>query len=456
VVRLKEVLDELVMKGVLISDRDVIRACSERAPDSPRPSIGTLGIVARAQDEHLAASLRRHLDSVRTSGQRLRVIVVDLCPDTWKAKVNRLAIASLAREYGAFVCYADMGRLSEVTRELAASGVPEEVAEYALVPAVHSNVAAAMNAILLDTTGELVVLTGAMVADRFLSHPWSDRSLMIAGSCPESAYELLMLPEPSNGDPRPNCGILDVLGPVLGLSTSELVKAFADGNIRLEDCCDHLLEGLLRSAGVVAVVSPGLATRSESKGFRALMTKGYALSHHGFRHAPCLGIDNRRFNPPFVPVGGAEDLFAELLASMHSDGFALNVPWAATGTDVDVTRANTAARTRALDDFTALSACIAAARSMLPSCNPTQTLQLLGSQLCEANCLSADDLAPRVWPYLSDRFRAALADRDPRYWWPERARRTVAEVAQLFRWWPTITATWAERRNCSGGIAQRL
>jgi hypothetical protein len=451
VVRLRAVLDDLVARGVLMSEDDLVQACRCGGADPPAPPITAVGLVIPPTGGDAAARVQEYLASDRAADSALRVIVLDLCRDPDSAKANRRRLAAV-REPGS-IYYADRARLHAVTTRLLQQGLLGPGAEHALIPSDGWEMSAGLNALLLDTRGELALLTTSDVEERCWRHPSGGHTLAVAdGSASTPAQRCAMACSPEVAA-QSSAGTRVVAAGVLGSSVRGLIARFSrEGRTtRLQAASDELMQAMRTGAATVRLASFGCATPLAGGALEADIADAYTLMHTARRLGACIGVDNRSLSPPFLPLRDADRLFAELTSLMYDDAFLVTVPWAVVSEPAGPPGEAAGAHVPFQDDCAIVSACLGIARGHTVGQAPAHVLRFCGMQLAEACRLSSTELARRLRPCLYDRFGPALTNVEPPSWPTSETRETLHRAARILDGWPRLVAAWDDLKLALGG-----
>jgi hypothetical protein len=345
-------LASMAEERCLVSEPELFR---RRSPPRAPTRIATLAVPTCGRPELLERALESYLANARDHGRELEVFVSEDSRDRATAARTREITARVAREHGARAYYADRERRRLFAARLAAeAGVPPPTVQLGLFEdsGLGGSIGANRNSILLHTVGEAFfsadddtvcaparlprharradVIVGATDAEEYWCFPSREEALAFVEACDADligAHEALL--------GRPLDHVLAELG--------------SSRPVRVGRACAHLVEGLVGAHARVAVTLGGVVgdsgmhsgalllwpeggtlgrlLASEQAYMSAFRSReivraapGLSFSHHGPVTSTALGIDNRDWVPPFVPVLRGEDTgWSQLLTQVFDD-----------------------------------------------------------------------------------------------------------------------------------------
>ncbi len=359
-------LSILTTSGLLIRHSDVLArlACGKSAPgDGSR--IETLGVVTRDRPETLSRCLESYAQNVREWGRQLDIVVVDDSREAETQERNRRVLSHVHKLYGLPVWYAGPAEKQKYADALAAeAGCPTELVGDALLPARSgvSTCGANRNALQLATVGRLVVSVDDDTVCRVVeSAERPPEVLRIAAS--RDVHELHFFGTRDEALAWPTRSEFDLLGAherLLGRALSDCTWDWGMERVWIESLPAWLTRVLGRRSGTVCLTSPGIVgdcgsevadwnlllrgpsherlVRTSDR-YRQFMSGSPALrvaiatnvTAAGGWMGYCMGIDNRRLTPPFMPVGRNQDgLFFAAVLKCSSSALAAHLPAAIT------------------------------------------------------------------------------------------------------------------------------
>jgi hypothetical protein len=355
--RTRKLLAELAEAGMLISDDQLIRRCSNTSYEGIKAArIGSLGLISGQKtpsDFHI--HLQTYLDHFRQYGRKLDVIVTDLEDFS---DFKRAVLLDLKQRYACNVSYLDARARGDIAQDLMRHGVPPDRANFALFGLGNKgcNLGALKNALLLKCPSQGVMFCDVSTVCTPWWHSCDDRlpKLRVTSQGVE-AYKLF----------RPNNRLLQVSQKPdliashehgLGKLVGQVVADFhVKGHVAFESTCEHLLDSLWQGRGrvvattngilsVIDHMSPELArsifteqsSRVSPKEFAGNSWRGklllnsadcYTLGHEATvgNHSICL--DTSANLPPFMPVGEEDQqIFFLTLIHCFPSSYVFSVP----------------------------------------------------------------------------------------------------------------------------------
>jgi hypothetical protein len=358
---IRGILNDLVARGVLVSDADLGRLLAgaeaqARAGDAEAPDLApitVLGVPTRDRPRSLRRALESYARDLAASGRALEVVVVD--DSTTEALVREASEVSrdVAARTGARLRYVGPAAKKRFARELAeASGAPLGVVERALAASEAGVFAAGAgrNALLLDAAGQRALQVdddtigdargapGALpgVSARSFEDPtdmWFDEREGAAGPL---ATDYPALHERLLG--RRGSALLGDAGGDLGTASAPLFgRLLRGGRVR---CTQLGLRGDSALGTMMYLLTIGQPARSRLLASEAIY-RGAVTSRRLARAVPiatiteldgcmtaAIGLDARAILPPFPPVERNEDgLFGAALGACDRSALFGHLPW---------------------------------------------------------------------------------------------------------------------------------
>jgi len=358
---LRTALSQCLAQGLLISEQQLIERCrqSREAEQPPRKRIDTVGIVTRDRPSHLRKCIGSLVGNLRTFHRNTSIVVLDGSSEQAR-QVNRSLVAATSSETGISIRYGDLGDRIAFLYRLQKAGIPKEASEFCLLPQGGEvlSVGAGRNALLLETTQQLLLSLDDDTECRFSHHPEARKGLDFGSE--SDPMEFWFFRDRASATSFHQEEAVDLVGAheaLLGASPCHLLANWPD-DIQITDACGHLFESLLTERGKIVLTFMGITGDSGMSCSGSLLTllgssyQRLTAGEHAFetaltsrelvRVAPCstighsdwcmayaLGLDNSEFLPPFFPIFRNEDgLFGRLLQATGQHAFQGYVPWA--------------------------------------------------------------------------------------------------------------------------------
>lgn len=353
----KKLLVELAETGLLISDDQLLRICTNTSYEGVKTTkVSSLGllkgdITSAAFDAHLET----FLDHIREHGRELSVIVSGLEDFS---DSDRRSLSALKRRYHCNLTYQDARDRHHIAQNLIRHGVPPDRAEFALFGLGRKgcNLGALRNGLLLQCPLQGLMICNLSSVCTPLWHPHADRRPTLRVTSKEVEAYRLFRPDDSLLQPSPKSDIIAAHEQGLGKLVPQLVADFhANGRVVFESACEHLLGSIWRRGGhvvattngtlsVLAHISPefagsilmGLDNRAPSGQFTGNSWRGklllnsadsYTLGHEPPVGEHCVCVDTSANLPPFVPVGeDDQQIFFLILFGCFPGSYVFSVP----------------------------------------------------------------------------------------------------------------------------------
>jgi hypothetical protein len=357
----KEDLRLLVESGLLVSEEEFVRRCSQRIDDETSPPrIGTIGMVTRDRVDILKRSLISYIANCKQYDRSNGFAVMDDSQSIHARTQTRELLQDLSRQYGVEIHYAGLEEKTKFAGALLAEGLPEEVVKFALfdIEGCGHATGANRNALLLHTVGDMVFT----VDDDTVCNLGSIRNTANCLSL-NSRFELLefdFFPDRQTA--------LQSIVPVdedllaghellLGRSAANCMSRFKkSAGLTFGSMSDRLLQVLQCSNSRILVTMPGIIGDSgmhSSQGYFLIGANSHkrltqsrqvyrsaCRSREILRSATCwtitdipwcmataMGYDNRAILPPFMPVKRNQDgLFGTVLRACFEGSLFGHVP----------------------------------------------------------------------------------------------------------------------------------
>lgn len=309
--------------------------------------ITTIGICTADRPRILSRCLTSYAASSAAAGNSLRWVIVDGSLNRRTAAANRTVAARVASQFDLHLHYIGPTEREWIVGDLTNHGIEEDVLRDCLVPKCHQfGAGACRNMLLLASAGEMVL----MVDDDTLCTVWQsshDDSLVISGHADPRVTHFFSLRSDALQfiDSTSDVDLPTAHMTLLGSSLEGLCRGTDTWHLRSP--CEHVvaaLDGGGRAQGTVRATFGGIAGDSASSSpswvlFANGPTRSRLLSNpdtlrtalrsrevvraalcNTVVHEPncmayCMGLDNTRLTPPFLPAGRNEDgVFGGLLS----------------------------------------------------------------------------------------------------------------------------------------------
>jgi hypothetical protein len=331
---LRRFLLRAIEDGLLVSADAVLHEAARTAAPGPPLPIASIGIVSRNRPARLRRCVASFLENARTFARRVTIVVLD-DSDRRSAIENRAALAALRSEYDAPILYSGIDERRAFAATLVRHGLPKGAVDDAL--GERSIASSALNALLLETQGQAVMIAGDDADAELVAHPEGHQGLAVTQDAPsQRPVPLWYRP----GDRRALPDVCSIHESVLGRRPCDLIELFrGSAAVHFGRACDRLLRGCVSPTARVlascAGTADGAGGRRSRIGHRGTVLHGvgvprcYTLSHRPEFLGGLLAVDNRGLRPPFVSDGSdALATFRALLTRSDDDAFVCDVPWA--------------------------------------------------------------------------------------------------------------------------------
>lgn len=354
-------LESLVEAGLLTPQSEIIRQC---LPVTSKPdehaSISFLGVVTRDRPGVLQRCVSSYARNLRGHGHDTEIIVMDDSRDPAVRRSNQGALHAVRARYGVRLAYAGIEEKEAYFAELVAGGkVPPKVVRFALFPSIvkSGTYGANRNALLLATGGQLTISVDDDTVCKLAPHPLIRDSLSVAdpGEVGDvhfflSKQDAMAFASSSDED------FLALHEQLLGKSLGQCMRRFGHERTHVSSLSARLARSLRHEGGRVLLTSLGvlgdsglrsphwflffgaptrerlikseetyrLATRSRQV-FRAVACP--TITDAGGWLGFCMGMDNRKPMPPFMPLCRGEDgIFMSTLMKCQAQAWVGHLP----------------------------------------------------------------------------------------------------------------------------------
>ncbi len=366
-------LESLVEAGLLTPHSDILRQClltTDKPPE--QTSISSLGIVTSDRPGALRRCVSSYAGNLRDYGRDTEIVVVDDSRDPAVRRRNRETLHEVHACYGVRLAYGGLEEKEAYCAELVAGAeVPPQVVRFALFPPAGKSgtYGANRNALLLATAGQLTVSVDDDTVCTLVPHPQIRERLSVAD--PNEFGDVHFFPGKEQAIGFASCSAEDFLAlheQLLGKSLGQCARRFGYQRTDISTLSARLVRSLRDGGGEVLLTSLGvlgdsglrtphwflffgaptrerligseatyrLAMRSRQV-FRAVMCP--TITDAGGWLGFCMGMDNRKPLPPFMPLCRGEDgVFMSTLMLCHTQAWVGHLPFAALHDPPDVRR----------------------------------------------------------------------------------------------------------------------
>jgi hypothetical protein len=334
-------LERLVNQGMLVPHGPLLQQLrGQHRGIAPSPAVTSLGVITRNRPESLARCLDTYLRNIRDHGRSVEVVVADASDGAFHAERTKSVVAASQARYGMKTSYAGWAAKTSYVAALAkAADLPIDVVRFALLPESHEGVAygANRNCLQLATVGEVITSVDDDTECSIAAPPVGPETLRVAAAIRDwdvrffqdrrAALECL---------PSADHDFLALHERFLGRSLGDCARLFGPSAVSLEGLPGRLARILRDGSGAVRLTSLGIVGDPGTTSLTAHLTLGgqsrerlvasaraYRLacrSREVLRLVPrptiaaggtamggCMGLDNRRLLPPFMPLYRNED-----------------------------------------------------------------------------------------------------------------------------------------------------
>jgi len=232
------ILDALAGKGLLVSERQILRQLSRARPGQVSPEIASVGVITRNRPGQLAACVESLVENFRAYGRRLEFVVIDQSPSPEKRRENTERLRPAARL--AEIRYSGPDQRAAFCEKLAARGAPRGICRAAICAhAQGDDYGAARNALMLDQAGTAFLSADDDVVARTAVHPSLNTELRLVGH--GAGFDLYFFRDRQTALAWPRWEPVDIVGEHARLLGSHW-RSSADGDwgsVNLERMCGH-------------------------------------------------------------------------------------------------------------------------------------------------------------------------------------------------------------------------
>jgi hypothetical protein len=462
---IKEQLSELIARGLLISDEEVLASIAGQA-DSQRggESIATVGIVTRDRLKSLTRCLVSFIENGKHFGRTNDFVIMDDSQASEAREGTREALRQIKNKYGVRISYSGLEEKQHFAQTLASNGaLPPHVVDFALSnpERCERSTGANRNALFLHSVGDLIYSADDDTVSQVSQHPAENQEIAFGSSDDFLEYSFYSDHDASLRSARfVTQDILSLHEQLLGKSVSECAGEFGGVSaVNIDHVTPQFIQqllsdktkismtlcGVIGDAGIASPL-PYLVLRPEmrerlvqsesvyrsactSREVKRLVNRSVVTNGLWGFQTLSAAFDNRDLLPPFFPVQyGQDSLFGVTLRECFKNDLIGHVPWAILHEPLEL---RSFPLRFAKEDATALptvsiiSACISFSQSFPKGIIEEQRLRLLGQHLMQLGKLPLsefeDVLRAIVWKSQGDfAFRLesylSLYKDSPTYW----------------------------------------
>jgi hypothetical protein len=470
---IKRQLTRFAEAGLLISDNDVLGQCRyATGQEELVPQITSIGVVTRNRLKSLKRCLESYIDNCKQHGRDTDFVVMDDSETAEARAETRQMLRRLRERYDVEMFYAGLQEKKRYAEALITEmEVPAEVVKFALfgIESCGLSTGANRNALLLHTTGDLVF----SVDDDTICQTGTVRAAeegLALNSKREGFIGSWFYPDHSSALKSVIVDSEDVLAiheRLLGKTIGECISTYSE--LAEIEMGGHMSPGLLKGmqrGGKVGATIIGLvgdcglhspagclvlegesrerlveseAAYQSARGSREMVraVDRLTISDSPWCMATAIGLDNRSFLPPFVPVYRNQDgLFGQTLRTCFDDVYFGHLPSTILHAPMEDRSFETDAVWRSATKFRfcdVVTACIRSAEFPLGAIDERERLRALGKYLVRLGNLALSDFEEVVrlhtWRIKSE-FIMALENllkvyRDKPDYWAKDVRRYI-------------------------------
>ena len=359
-------LQKLVQGGYLISRSSVLADFQEPIEKKPSQQITCMGVPTSERVEALQKGLPSYIENCQHFGRTCNFVVMDDSVHSQTRSAYRRMLQSLQSRYGVSIAYAGLEEKMAFARRLSEVGhLPLESVIFACVGDKRygiTTVGANRNALLLHTIGECIFSADDDTLCRIAAVPGA-QTQSVSFSSKGSPIETWFFPSREDLLRSVHFVEQDILAlheQWLGRNPRmSVIQAEQRYEIEFDQVEPRFLQRLARGQGKVILTMNGAVgdcrwdnphhylflrgdtfkrlTYSEQNYHSARATREVlqavkqvtVTESAGPLFATYIGLDNREFLPPFMPLGRAEDIaFGMILTKCFEAAYAVQLPCA--------------------------------------------------------------------------------------------------------------------------------
>ncbi|MGA2653994.1 MAG: hypothetical protein ABSF28_26025 [Terracidiphilus sp.] len=329
-----KILDQFLECGALISETQ-LREQLKKTPLAPQVELARVAIPTRNRPGALRASWRSWREFAVLNGRRFEFVIAE---DS-DSEIDRAEFSESLRSAHPDLRWIGKHEKIAFIRRLTEAGIPADVAAFALLGMGEYRPGANRNCLLLDSAGELLLMSDDDVLCSFFALPQQSSQLRFAGhtglpvECQAFASRegAIAAVQPTDID------IFSVHESLLGRTCPALLSDAQFTRSEFADICNEMLCSIERGNGRVVATQAGIVgdngraycdeplfapspsaipwmLESRARYGEQFSSKevvqlapAYTVTHSSFCMSPSLGLDAREILPPFMPDFRGED-----------------------------------------------------------------------------------------------------------------------------------------------------
>lgn len=452
-------------KNLLVCDEEIMQLCSvETFPKTDHVPISWLAIPTCNRLNELGRALRSYTGYIRQYREKIRVLVVDDARETSCSEEACNITKQIGEQSNCriqYYGYSDKVRF--IDSLCRAGGFCPDVVNFGLLGKgyICPTMGANRNWILLLTSGANVLTVDDDTICRPGSAPGADTERLLIRGSGASPWEIWSYSGREDCFGAFHSSDIDILAEherTLGRPLSEVLGdalKIDSTHIGLESPCDHFISDIMQRSGSVRITLNGAVgdsgmhsglsllrhkdpatrnrlLRSKETFQQALLSRDLirqapatVVQHHGLFCSMFMGLDNKKYLPPFFPVYRNEDgIFGACLSRCAPDAYVCHLPFALLH-DPNSSRTNASGTMTTVRVSDTIIACLASYSADNVPCDFGRLCANLGNKLIELASRSEQKFLVELRRILIQRIRTILEenaallstfDNRPDYW----------------------------------------
>ena len=333
-------LESLARIGLLVSHQALTDRCLKHAVDNcdTHPQIASMGIPTRNRPDHLERCVTSYAQCANAHARKLDFVIVDSSEEPATRECNLEVLSGIKKKFGTEIRYIGLPEKEEFAGLLIErTGLPPGVVRFALLPGDNYSfdLGGNRNALLLSTIGDLTVQVDDDTVCSLLPRA-ACRGLTLTSKYNPTEFWFPENDEALSEEERTEEDFFALHEQLLGRSVGSCVEQYAAGNPIFAEVGADFFRRLEPGGGKVFMTALGvygdsgmgsstyflkLDGDSRDRLLRSGSVYQNVLARHQIIRAATgltitdgsycmglnLGIDNRGFIPPFIPVQRNED-----------------------------------------------------------------------------------------------------------------------------------------------------